>query len=50
MIDKRPLTNEELYEVKELCVKLGECTVTYYLVLLIGEIERLRLVGKEPKT
>ena len=38
----KPLSDEELYEAKELCVKLGECAATYYLVLLVNEVERIR--------
>jgi len=30
---------KEIYEAKELCVNLGECAATYYLVLLIKEVE-----------
>jgi hypothetical protein len=36
------MSDAELYEAKELCVEMGECTQTYYGVLLIKEVERLR--------
>jgi hypothetical protein len=36
-----PLTEAELRGAQQLCVAMGECTATYYLALLIGEVERL---------
>lgn len=34
-------TDMELQQARELCAALGECTATYYLVLLLNEVERL---------
>ena len=36
------LDEEEIYMAKEECVRLGECTATYYLVNFIDEIEKSR--------
>ena len=38
----KAMTDTELQRARELCVALGECTTTYYLTLLLREIERLR--------
>jgi hypothetical protein len=40
---------EEIYKAKELCVKLGECITSYYLVFLIDEVERLLLEERKMK-
>lgn len=36
------LSKEELYQAKELCVEMGECTATYFMVMLIQEVEQQR--------
>jgi hypothetical protein len=38
------LSKEELYEAKELCVSMGECSATYYIVMLIQEAEWRRQI------
>ena len=38
----KAMTDTELQRARELCAALGECTTTYYLVLLLEEVERLR--------
>ena len=33
------LPKEEIYQAKELCVSMGECSATYYIVMLTQEVE-----------
>jgi hypothetical protein len=41
-MDKTPLSDADIYEAKQTCVELGECTASYHLVQLISEVERLK--------
>lgn len=41
-MDKTPLSDAEIYEAKQACVEMGECTASYHLVQLISEVERLK--------
>lgn len=45
-MEQKSMPEAEVKLAQELCAQMGECSATYYIVLLLGERERLmRQVG-----
>jgi hypothetical protein len=40
-MERKPIPEAEIKLAQELCVQMGECAATYYIVLLLKERERL---------